>query len=307
MRIRWKAGSTVILVCILALFLAGCGKKGRLDEGEYACVVRLESIPQEFKMLEDNVQEMLEINVTLENITTERQYRFVLNMENDFQQNASLNPGVYKVYYCSASPHFLNMKIAARQENMQVGGDKGNEITVYIENQEEFADLVWNMQPIREVTQLDKFSRKIQWDGQIIDLEHITDYIEFSSDQTTVRGYEQITLYNADVLAWVTLQNQTAQEASLEECKVIKVTFGKPNVIFGQGVKVGMPVSDIAHAKEGIYGTPDSLTGSIFFAAGADSVGMVYYDKASGDRLTIESDSEGTFVSRIVYEFAAYE
>ena len=297
----------MILVCILALFLAGCGKTGKLDEGECACLVRLEDIPQEFRMLGDNVQEMLEITVILENITTERQYRFELNTENNFQQNASLNPGVYKVYRCDDSPYFLNMIIATRQEDLEVGKDKENEFTVYIENLEEFTDLVWDMQPIREVTQLDKFSRQIQWSGQIIDLEHIMDYIEFSSSQETVKAYEQITMYNADALAWVTLQNQTGQEVSPKECKLIKVTFGKSNVIFGQGVKVGMPVKEIAHAKEGIYGTPDSLTGSILFAAGVDKVGMVYYDKSSGDRLTIESDPEGKFISRIVYEFAAYE
>lgn len=304
---RKKTGVAVLLVCILGLFLAGCTKTGKLDEGECACVVRLEDIPQEIKMLGDNVQDMLEISVILENITTERQYRFELNTENDFRQNASLNPGVYKVYRCSASPYFLNIEIAAGQEDLEVGKEKENEITVCIKNLEEFTDLVWEMQPVREIMQLDKFSRQIQWGGRIIDLEQIMDYIEFSSDQETVRGYEQITLYNADARVWVTLQNQTSQEVSWEECKLIKVWFERPNVILGQGVKVGMSVREIAHAKEGIYGTPDSLTGSVLFAAGVDKVGMIYYDESSGDRLTLESNSEGEYISRIMYEFAAYE
>ena len=269
-------------------------------------MVRLQDIPREFKMLEENLQEQLEISVTLENITTERQYRFELNTENGFQQNASLNPGIYKVNYCSGSTYFLNMDIAAVQADLEVGLDRENEITVYIQNETAFSDLVWDMQPIREVMQSDKFSRQIQWGGQMIDLENILDYIEFSSDQT-VRGYDQITLFNQEACVRVTLQNQTAQEASWKECELIKVQFERPNVIFGQGAKVGMPVREIVHAREGIYGTPDSLTGSILFAAGVDAVGIVYYDEASGDRLTLESGHDGKEIYRITYELAIYE
>ena len=304
MKKRYRVNGAAIF--ILALFLIGCGKAGRLDEGNCPCVVRLQDIPREFKMLEENLQEQLEISVTLENITTERQYRFELNTENGFQQNASLNPGIYKVNYCSGSPYFLNMDIAAVQADLEVGLDRENEITVYIQNETAFSDLVWDMQPIREVMQSDKFSRQIQWGGQMIDLENILDYIEFSSDQT-VRGYDQITLFNQEACVRVTLQNQTAQEASWKECELIKVQFERPNVIFGQGAKVGMPVREIVHAREGIYGTPDSLTGSILFAAGVDAVGIVYYDEASGDRLTLESGHDGKEIYRITYELAIYE
>ncbi len=304
MKKRYRVNSAAIF--LLVLFLTGCGKAGRLDEGNCPCVVRLQDIPREFKMLEENLQEQLEISVTLENITTERQYRFELNTENGFQQNASLNPGIYKVYYCSGSPYFLNMDIAAVQEDLEVGLDRENEITVYIQNETAFSDLVWDMQPIREVMQSDKFSRQIQWGGQMIDLENILNYIEFSSDQT-VRGYDQITLFNQEACVRVTLQNQTAQEASWKDCELIKVQFERPNVIFGQGAKVGMPVREIVHAREGIYGTPDSLTGSILFAAGVDGVGIVYYDDASGDRLTLESGHDGKDIYRITYELAIYE
>ncbi|MDE7222752.1 MAG: hypothetical protein K2O34_03090 [Acetatifactor sp.] len=301
-----RSRGIIIAALALVLLLTGCGKTGKLDEGDCACVVRLEDIPSEFKMLGDNIQESLNIKVVLQNITTEKTYEFALNMENDFKQEAFLYPGVYKVNSCFAAPYYICMDTETRQQDLEVSGDKENEITVYIENPEEFSDLVWDMQPIREVTQLDRFSRQIQWKGQIIDLEHIMDYMEFSSDQT-VRGYEQITLFNSDNRVRVTLQNQTAQEVSWQECKLIRVQFERPNAIFAQDVKVGMPVKDIVHAQEGIYGTPDSLTGSILFAVGADSVGMVYYDEASGDRLTLDSDGSGDYIYRITYEFAVYE
>lgn len=301
-----RSRGIVIAALALVLLLTGCGKAGRLDEGDCACVVRLESAPPEFMMLGDYVQELINIEVVLQNITTEKRYEFTLNMENNFQQEASLHPGVYRVSGCYASPYFICMDTAARQQDLEVGRDKDNEITVYIENPEEFTDMVWHMQPIREVTQLDRFSRKIQWNGEIIDLERIMDYVEFSSDQT-VGGYQQITLYNSDAHVRVTLQNQTAQQASWKECKLIKVQFERPNAIFAQGVKVGMTVRQVAHAQEGFYGTPDSLTGSVLYAIGADSVGVVYYDEASGDRLTLESYPAGGYIYSITYEFAAYE
>lgn len=65
------------------------------------------------------------------------------------------------------------------------------EFTVCIENLEEFTDLVWDMQPIREITQLDKFSRQIQWSGQIIEQEAVNLY------GWRLAMEEQITTYDA--------------------------------------------------------------------------------------------------------------
>lgn len=304
MRIGRKLRYAAAVICVLALSLTGCGKTGKLDEGDCACIVSLESIPQEFKMLGDNVEGLLEIEVTLENITTERRYGFTLNGENGFKQEASLNPGVYKVYYCAASPYILHMDVSARQEQLDVDRDKVNELAVYIENMEEFSDLVWDSQPIREVMQLDKFSRKMQWEGQIIDMEHITDYIEFEYDKK-VRGYGQVTLYQSGV--GITLQNQTSQEASWTECRLIKVQAAKPNAVFAQGAKVGMSTREIMHAQEGIYGKPDAMTGTLLIGMDIDRTGMVYYDEASGDRLTLECNPAGEYICNIIYEFAVYE
>ena len=292
------------LVCVLALSLTGCAKTGKLDEGDCACVVRLENIPQEFKMLGDNEKSLLGIQVTLENITTERRYQFELNEENGFEQDASLNPGTYKVYYCSASPYFLHMDMKARQDQLNVSRDGSNELTVYIENMDEFSDRVWNSQPIREIMQLDKFSRKVQWQGQIIDLKNITDYMDFSFDRQ-VRGYEQVSLSAPGFM--ITVQNQTSEAADWTECELIKVQTGVPEVIFPQGARVGMSVKEIMHAQEGIYGTPDSMTGFLLIGTGMDNTGMVYYDESSGDRITLECTMDADYICNITYEFAVYE
>lgn len=54
-------------------------------------------------------------------------------------------------------PYYICLDAAARQQDLEAGRDK--EITVYSENPEEFTDLVWDMPPMWEVTQLDQFSR----------------------------------------------------------------------------------------------------------------------------------------------------
>ena len=292
------------LVCILALSFTGCAKEGKLDEGDCACVVSLESIPQEFKMLGDNEKSLLGIEVTLENITTERRYEFVLNEENGFEQGATLHPGIYKVKYCISSPGFIHMDIKARQEQLEVSKGGTNELTVNIENLEEFSDGVWNAQPIREIMQLDKFSRKAQWEGHLIDLKDITDYIDFEYDNQ-VRGYEQVTLYSSDIA--ITVQNQTAEAAPWTECELIKVRANGTGVVFPQGARVGMSVKEIMHAQEGIYGTPDSMTGFLLMGQGMDKTGMVYYDESSGDRLTLECTADAHYICDIIYEFAVYE
>lgn len=304
MRVKRNLGRAATLVCVLALSLVGCAKKGNLDEGECAVVVSLENIPQEFKMLGDNEKDLLGIEVTLQNITTERQYKFLLDEENGFKQEASLNPGVYKVYYCSSSPYFLLMDIASRQDQLDVSKDGVNELTVYIENYEDFSDSVWNSQPVREIMQQDKFSRMAQWQGQVIDLQDITDYIEFEYDRE-VRGYEQVTLHNSGV--WITVQNQTPQAAPWTDCELIKVQTSGTGIILPQGARVGMSLKDIAHAQEGIYGTPDSMTGSLLIGTGMDRAGMVYYDQSSGDKITLECTPDADYICNIIYEFAVYE
>lgn len=307
MRIRRQLRCAVAVICMLVLSLTGCGKKGKLDEGDCACVVKLESIPQEFNMLGDNVRSLLEIEVILENITTERQYYFILNGENGFQQDATLYPGVYKVSFCTGDPNFLSMDISARQEQMDVKRDKVNELAVYIENMEAFSELARNSQPIQEVMQLDKFSHKVQWEGQIIDLEHITDYVEFQNNgyDGMVRGYGQVTLQNSGIA--ITLQNETSQQMPWTECKLIKVQVGNPGAVFAGGARVGMSVREAVHAEEGIYGTPDSMTGTVFIGMDLDETRMVYYNEASGDRLTLVCDLKGEYIRNIIYEFAAYE
>lgn len=310
MRTGEKLRFAMAVICVLALSLTGCGNAGKLDEGDCVCVVSLENIPQEFDMLGDNGGSLLKIEVVLENITTERQYHFILDEENGFKKDASLYPGVYRVHYCLGAPYFLNMDISSRQGQLDVTSDKVNELAVYIKNMDEFSNLVHDSQPIPEVMQLDKFSRKMQWERQIIDMERIADYVEFESDRDfalgmMVRSYEQVTLHGSGIS--ITLQNQTQEEVPWTECKLIKIQTGRPNVVFPQGVRVGMSIKEIVHAQEGIYGKPDSMTGALFIGIDVDSTGIVYYDESSGDRLTLECDSTGKYISNITYEFAAYK
>jgi len=281
-------------------------KKGKLDEGNCYLKVQLDKLPEEFHMLGSNIQEQLTFHITLENITTEKSYCFELNQNNQFKQTASLNPGIYRVLSCYVSPLALtNMEIKAGEHQVELRADKEAVLPVLIQNQEEFADWVWGMQPVREIAQLDKFSRKVQWDGQVIELARIIDYVEFNYDHS-VQPYKKITL-NSDEGVEVTLQNQTDKELSWRECSVIKVTFYKDNVIFGKGVRNGMAVSEVMHKEKGLYGIPDSMSGTVLMGMDYAETRAIYQDAISGDKLTIKIPPSGDFISGFIYEFAVFQ
>jgi len=299
--LRWGA-----FLLVLLTFLTGCTKSGRLDEGKIACVVELETVPEEFDALREETREKLEIEVHLMNDATERTYKVRLNEENGFRQEAMLNPGFYQVEWCIASPFYLYLDTEARQSVLEVGGEKSNYLGIAVTNRAELAENLRWMEPSEEILAQDKFSRVVQWKGQLIDLKDIMEYVEFTYDQP-VRPYQQALLANLEDRVGVTVINETDHELSWRECAVKSVTFNITNAVLPGGVMVGMPLAEVLHSEHGCYGTPDSLTGSILYGAGLEELGAVYLDSASGDKITVQSDVSGKYVIKITYEFEVYE
>jgi len=81
--------------------MTGCTSRGKLDEGNIACVIALEQVPSEFEAFGDGIGEMLDIEIFLGNEVKERTYTVHLNEENGFRQEAMLNPGFYQVRWCT--------------------------------------------------------------------------------------------------------------------------------------------------------------------------------------------------------------
>lgn len=302
-----KKHGIFIALFVMALLMAGCGNEGRLDEGDCPVEVRLAGLPTGYAELTDDQKEQVVVNLQLENMINEKTYTFRLNDDNHFSQEASLNPGTYRVAYCYISgSSAVRMNGEASVETMDINRDTINIISVSVTNQEEFDQWVAQMRADAAILRADQFSRIIQFEGQIINMEQILNYVEFTHDQQ-VRAYDKVVLDNGEKGVHVTVLNDTGEPADWWNCKVIAVRFTKDNVIFGKGARVRMPAEEILHAKDGLYGTPDSLAGCVLIGADYADFDAIYHETRSGDRMTFTVDSFGEHITEITYEFAVFE
>lgn len=298
-----------ILIALFAmvLLLTGCGNEGKLDEGDCPVEVRLTGLPAGYAKLTEDQKEQVEVTLRLENVINEKQYTFRLNGDNHFAQDASLNPGTYRVLSCYISgSSAVRMEGEASVSSMDINRETINIISVSVTNEEEYNQWVEQMQVSAAVLRSGQFSRVIQFEGEIIDMDRIGDYVEFAHDQQ-VRAYDKIVLDNAEKGVHVTILNDSDAPASWKDCKVIGVRFTKDNVIFGGGARVRMPAEEVLHAEDGRYGTPDDLAGTVLIGVGYGDFDAIYHDTVSGDRMTVKVDSLGNYITEITYEFAVFE
>ena len=300
-----KRGRLLLAAAALVLGLTGCGEEAL--SGDCKCTVSLLDVPKELEMLDENLLKQFEIDVTLENIYVEEAIHVELNAENDFCEVLKLQPGTYVVKYGYAGPDALvPLEVEVKQEKLELTKNNPGEIDVVITNATEFADWVWSMEPAREILEEDAFSRTIQFEGQLIDVAQITEYVEFSY-KDKVRGYEKATITNAEKGVTIEVLNPNEDAAEWQDCKVMKVSFSKNNVIWGQGAFIGMDVTKAVHAEKGLYGAPYEMSGTVLAGLGYDSTYVSYLDKMNGDKLTLKIVPDGDYISVISYELEVFE
>ena len=301
-----------VLVTVLALgTLTGCSKEGKLDEGECKCVVSFVDIPKELSMLEENLQENFAVSVTLKNISNEKLYRIVLNEDNDFKKEVSLNPGVYQVYGVNASnSNNIGLTLVADKESVTLAADMPVAIRVEVEDTEAFTQHWMSVQPMPEMILAEKFDGIIQLNRKVFNLHTDSSAIisELNlSHEGQVAAYDKIEVSDADMGITLTLQNQTDTPVDWRSCTVAGIYVYKNNVVFPQGVTLGMAPQAVCNAEEGHYGKPDSFTGSLLYGMGFDDTSAIYHDPESGDKLTINLGSGDSSIRSIRYELALFE
>mgnify|MGYP001076183643 CR=1 FL=1 len=299
----------------LSLALAGCGKTGKLDEGDCKCTVSFVDIPKELSMLEENVQKNFSISLTLKNIINEKLYHITLNHDNSFQQEISLNPGVYEVYkpYASQSGN-TGITMAADVESVELTADKPSEIHVFVENTDEFTKHWMSVQPMPEMILAEKFDGQIQINRKIVDLraDNASDLIAqlnitFESQPNQVPAYGKIEVSDGQMGVRLTLQNQSDAPADWHSCKLIGIYVFKNNVVFPKGVTLGMSPDTVCHNSDGLYGEPDAFTRSLLYGWGFDNTHAIYKDAATGDKITVNLGSDNSSIQSIRYELAQFE
>lgn len=297
-RILWA-----ILLCMFSM--TGCAENTLA--GDCKCVVAVEDMPRELMMLDANVLENFYIRISMENIYTEEEVDVKLCAENQFQTELKLQPGTYRMSDCyAASSYLVPIEVECAQEKLELTRDDPKSVMIQITNRDEFVDWAWNCEPDREILQADAFSHKIQLDGQVIELEQIKDYVEIDYEEK-VSGFAKVTLNNTKKGISMVVQNTDEDAVGWKDCKLLEIHFTKNNVIWGRGAHVGMNVAEAVHATQGLYGKPDSMSGTILAGVGYDKTYVNWSDEESGDKLTLAISSDGDFISEIIYYLEVFE
>lgn len=301
------------LICIVMAFsLTGCGKEGKLNEGDCKGIISFIDIPKELSMLEENVQKNFAIHLTLKNIVNEKTYDIALTQDNGFKQEVSLNPGVYQVCYVYADQaSYTGISVAADAESVEFTKGELTTLHVYVDNGEEFTRHWMAVQPMPEMLLAEKFDGLIQINRQVIDLRsanasQLISQLNLTYDNQ-VPAYKKVTLSDNSMGVSVTLQNQTDEAADWRSCKLVEIYVSKNNVVFPQGVTLGMAPENVCDASDGRYGEPNEFTGSLLYGWGFDDTYAIYQDPVSGDKLTIGLGSDNSAIRNIRYELQQFE
>lgn len=297
---------------ILALTMGGCGSKtGKLDEGDCKCTIVFSDIPKVVSMLEENVQNNFSIGVTLKNIATEKLYYITLNRENDFRQEISVNSGVYDVYSVHAGhAAYTDISVIADVESVRLSPDTSSEIHIYVNNEEEFTQHWMSVQPMPEMLLAEKFDGLIQINRQIVDLkaENIADLAAQLNPEEVkpVGAHDTLKVTDTQLGVQLTLINTSDQAAEWQNCQLLELYVYKNNVVFPQGVTLGMAPSTVCHKTDGLYGEPDAFTGSLLYGWGFDDTSVAYTDEETGDTLTLNLSTSGSYIASIRYKRTQY-
>ncbi len=301
-----KKGILLGVAMVLMLVLGGCGEKTL--EGDCKCVIKLAEFPKELKMLEENIAQELYVGVRLQNIYTEEDMSITLTADEDFQEKISLKPGTYKITSCYAGPSsLLPMEVEAGVESIQLKEDSVATLDIAITNLEVVQDWIWQTNASREVLEAGEFSHMVQFEGQMIDLKQITEYVSFQSEEQIRPGKRLTISCKDDKGVSITVINEGNEMAGWQNCKLLEVNFRKNNIVWGQGACIGMNVTEAVHAETGLYGKPDSMAGGIMVGMGQESTSVSWIDDESGDKLTLTMTASGDYISGISYAFEVYE
>lgn len=297
-----------LFLCFLpVLLLTACGNQGKLDEGDCSCKVYFTDIPREFTMLDENLQEDFEIHVTLENLTTEKTYRITLDQGNDYVLTAKLNPGVYKVASVySTLQAYTGISVSAKTEQVELIREQELEIPIYVDNMDEFTAHWMSVQPMPEMILADKYSGLIQINRKVLPITDILPELTISRT-TQIAPEEKVQLLDTDRGIAVTVQNRSQSIQSWQNCDVLSIRVNQNNVVFPDGITLGMAPEKICHRTKGLYGEPTKMSGSILFGWDFDNTHAIYLDPISGNKITLDISADGSRIQHITYELAVFE
>lgn len=297
----------LLLLCMLSvLLLTGCSNRNNLKEGDCPVTVFFHDIPEEFTMLDENIQKMLKIVVVLHNDTTEKTYEVPLSYDQDFSYTAMLHPGTYRVESVSTRSNYANLTFSTGIKELNIIHDTESFIPVKVANKEEFTNHWMQIQPMPEIILAEKFSRTIQLNRKIVAIQEIISELDCDATTTVIPGKKEEIPVPKHGLT-ITVLNRAEKSQLWRDCDVIALEVGRGAVVFPKGVTTGTSPKAICHKDTGAYGAPDKFKGSVFFGFDIYPTHAIYLDPISGDKITIGITSNGSAISFIRYELEVFE
>ena len=298
---------SVIFLC--TLLFAGCSAKNtaRWNAG---CHIFLTQLPPEYEQLSPEIRNTITISVSLRHVASDKQFRAELTDANQYSTNLELLPGTYEITNLYMSDKKLAMfDVKTDLTTLEIRKNETTDLPVSLTDSASFAASVLRNQASAEILSAEPYSRKVQYNGEIIDLMSIPQMMQFSvPTNKMLKSSETYTIPSTSHAGVaMVVQNQSGKLAPLNDAKFIGVRFFSNQVIFPKGIRLGMGLPEIAHKDTGLLGTPNYCLGSPLIGTGYEAVTLVYIDSASGDRISLTIGAEDRFISSILYEFEQYE
>lgn len=301
---------TLILSIFLIMMMVGCTKSDGTSPYNSSCLVLLKNMPDEYSLLPESIKEEINISVALKNSSSGKTYKARLNDENGYSCELELVPGKYNARVSNNANNKLTMlEVEAEIDSFLLEKDHQAVVPVSITNLSEFVSALKNNEPKPEILEEHIYSRKVQLNGQILNLKDIKATGNFNLNINERLKPREIYRIPSKVYQGVSLlvQNQSDNFLLPDEATFVGVSFSSNNVVFPKGITLGMNLSEIANVEKGKMGTPTSIIGSPLVALGLGDATLVYLDGDTGDRISITIDPNKSYVRSITYEFAKYE
>lgn len=305
-----KAKIMILTACGISLFLlSACSKSSRDASWGASCSVYLEHLPEGYDLLSRDIREHIKISVSLRNTASNKNYRTTLSEKNKYRQDIDMVPGTYEVYAHMSDQALAMFDVNAGVPSIEITKASQTPLPVSVSNPEEYAATANENLPSEEILSADTYSRKVQFSGSVIDLNQVPQLMQFKTEDSKRLSPAETAYIPSSSNNGVSMivQNQTGASISASEAAFVGVRFTKNNVVFPKGVRIGMSVSEAAHAKHGILGTPGYCLGTPMLGTGYDNTTLVYPDPVSGDRLSLSIGPEDSFIRSISYEFEKFE
>ena len=311
MKMRRKIWFLLAIVGFSLLWLAGCSKEDTEKQWDANCHIYMDNLPEEYGELPEEVRENTKIRLSLENVAAGKTYNVELTEENRYEETIELLPGTYAI----SQVYFRNnalIAVDAWTEVSSVTVEKEGEtlLPVFISKPEELTAWIQQINPGETILAEDLYSRKVQWNGIVYDMQQLPGVIDFTvgGEESVASGETAFLTSNSQKGIAMIVQNTDAQKSMpASQCQCIGFRFDHIGASLPGGLQVGASVKEIAHEETGLLGTPDYCQGTPFIGMGLDDTSLVYIDPSSGDRITLELDAYTGCVQSILYEFQRYQ